>query len=107
MPILGPRSVAMRRRGRQRGALSCPTRPGVSRTKRARALALSVWVLLGCALALHVGPASAQDGAGAVYVVPITGTIDLGLAPYLERVLGEAEENNAAAVLLEIDTPGG
>jgi membrane-bound serine protease (ClpP class) len=46
-------------------------------------------------------------GSGAVYVVPITGTIDLGLAPYLSRVLAEAEAEGAAAVLLQIDTPGG
>ena len=46
-------------------------------------------------------------GSGAVYVVPITGTIDLGLAPYLSRVLDEAEAAGAAAVLLQIDTPGG
>jgi membrane-bound serine protease (ClpP class) len=45
--------------------------------------------------------------SGAVYVVPITGTIDLGLAPYLSRVLAEAEANGAAAVLVQIDTPGG
>jgi membrane-bound serine protease (ClpP class) len=97
----------MRRRGRQLSALNCPTRPGISWPKRGRSLALSVWVLLGCVLALHAGPTSAQDGEGAVYVVPITGTIDLGLAPYLDRVLGEAEEDDAAAVLLEVDTPGG
>lgn len=41
-----------------------------------------------------------------VYVAEITGTIDLGLAPYLNRVLDRAEEEDAA-VLLVIDTPGG
>jgi membrane-bound serine protease (ClpP class) len=53
--------------------------------------------------------AQSTNGAmgGAIYIVPITGTIDLGLAPYLSRVLDEAETNGAAAVLLEIDTPGG
>ena len=51
--------------------------------------------------------AAAQEGVGAVYIVPITGTIDLGLAPYLERVIDDAEEAEAAAILLEIDTPGG
>ena len=40
-----------------------------------------------------------------VYVVDISGEIDLGLAPYLERVLDEAAEADAAAVLIEIDTP--
>jgi len=51
---------------------------------------------------------NAQDtAANQVYVVPITGTIDLGLAPYLSRILSEAANNAAAAVILEIDTPGG
>ncbi|MDQ3694567.1 MAG: ATP-dependent Clp protease proteolytic subunit [Chloroflexota bacterium] len=44
---------------------------------------------------------------GPVVVVPIDGAIDLGLAPFLSRVLAEAEADGAAAVLLEIDTPGG
>jgi membrane-bound serine protease (ClpP class) len=46
-------------------------------------------------------------GDGAVYIVPITETIDLGLAPYLSRVLREAEAEGAAGVILDIDTPGG
>jgi membrane-bound serine protease (ClpP class) len=50
---------------------------------------------------------SAQSTGGEVYIVTISQTIDLGLAPYLERVLDEAEDANAAAVILEIDTPGG
>ncbi|MEA2510808.1 MAG: hypothetical protein QOJ59_295 [Thermomicrobiales bacterium] len=66
---------------------------------------LGIVCLIG-ALLLGEG-ARAQDGPGAVYVVAITGEIDLGLAPYLDRVLGEAAEADAAAVLLEIDTPGG
>ncbi len=58
---------------------------------------------------MPVPAANAQDEipAGAVVVVPITGTIDLGLAPFLSRVLDEAEADGAAAVVLEIDTPGG
>ena len=52
-------------------------------------------------------PGAAQADAAPVYIVGVTGTIDLGLAPYLERVLGDAEEAGAAAVLVEIDTPGG
>jgi membrane-bound serine protease (ClpP class) len=66
------------------------------------------WTVLSAGAPLVWGQ-SAVDAASsdAVYVVPITGTIDLGLAPYLSRVLAEAEENGAAAVLLDIDTPGG
>lgn len=94
----------MRGRGRQLDALGGPARHDTPWPRRLPALALGVW--LGCLLALHT-PAFAQENAGAVYVVPITGTIDLGLAPYLERVLDEAADNDAAAVLLEVDTPGG
>jgi len=52
-------------------------------------------------------PTLAEDGgAGAeVVVVPITGTIDLGLAPFVRRVI---EENpDAAAIVLDVDTFGG
>ncbi|MCM8792160.1 MAG: ATP-dependent Clp protease proteolytic subunit, partial [Candidatus Omnitrophica bacterium] len=42
-----------------------------------------------------------------VYVIPIKGVIDLGLAGALKRILKEAKENNAQAVILEIDTFGG
>ena len=60
-----------------------------------------VWPLI-CDLS-----ASAQSEQGAIYVIEISGTIDLGLAPYLERVVDEAAEHNAAAVVLDIDTFGG
>lgn len=65
---------------------------------------------LAAALAVLGGapaPGAAQADDGPVYIVDISGTIDLGLAPYLERVLGDAEDAGAAAVLVEIDTPGG
>ncbi|HZD40741.1 MAG TPA: ATP-dependent Clp protease proteolytic subunit, partial [Terriglobales bacterium] len=42
-----------------------------------------------------------------VYVAPIEGIIDLGLAPFVERVLNEAADAGAAAVILEINTFGG
>jgi len=42
-----------------------------------------------------------------VLVARIEGIIDLGLAPFVERVLAEAESVGAAAVVLEINTFGG
>jgi membrane-bound serine protease (ClpP class) len=42
-----------------------------------------------------------------VYVAPIEGIIDLGLAPFVERVLDEAAAAGAAAVVLEVNTFGG
>jgi membrane-bound ClpP family serine protease len=42
-----------------------------------------------------------------VYVAPIEGMIDLGLAPFVRRVLDEATAAGAAAVILDINTFGG
>lgn len=49
----------------------------------------------------------AQSSRPRVYVVPVEGMIDLGLAPFVRRVLEEADEANAAAVILEVNTFGG
>jgi membrane-bound serine protease (ClpP class) len=53
------------------------------------------------------GVAPARAAPGVVYVAPIEGMIDLGLAPFVERVLAEATEAKADAVVLEINTFGG
>ena len=42
-----------------------------------------------------------------VYRIPVTGEIELGLAPYIQRAVKEAAEVGAAALILDIDTPGG
>ena len=58
-------------------------------------------VLAGCG-------ASVQEAApGAVYRIPVDGVIELGLAPFIERTLTEAEAAGARAVILDIETPGG
>ena len=49
----------------------------------------------------------AQEKRPVVYVTRIEGVIDLGLAPFVQRVLDEASEKGAAAVVLEINTFGG
>lgn len=51
---------------------------------------------------------SAQEAApGAVYRIPVDGVIELGLAPFIERTLREADAAGARAVILDIETPGG
>jgi membrane-bound serine protease (ClpP class) len=65
--------------------------------------------IAGLALFAIAGPgrlAFAQKTA-VVYVAPIEGIIDLGIAPFVERVLNEATQEGAAAVILEINTFGG
>ncbi|MDZ7589639.1 MAG: NfeD family protein [Rubrivivax sp.] len=64
-------------------------------------------VLLTLGMAAHFAAAQAPSQRQVVYVVPIEGVIDLGLAPFVARVLKDAEQAGAAAVILEIDTFGG
>ena len=64
-----------------------------------------VALALLCLLTPAVLPA--QTATPVVYVAPVEGIIDLGLAPFVRRVLDEAAEQRAAAVVLEINTFGG
>lgn len=62
-------------------------------------------------MALAVAPVAVTSVAaqepGLIYRVPVTGIIELGLAPFIERSIRLAEEAGADAVILDIDTPGG
>ncbi|GIQ68028.1 nodulation protein NfeD [Xylanibacillus composti] len=42
-----------------------------------------------------------------IYVIPVKHGIENGLAHFIERAVGEAEANNAAYIVLDIDTLGG
>lgn len=68
------------------------------------------WFAL-CCLALGVFALTAAEGERAVerhvYVVPVEGVIDLGLAPFIGRITRQASDDGAAAVILEINTFGG
>ena len=65
-------------------------------------LALAALLIGGCG-GDTVAPATDE----VVYRVPVTGVVELGLAPFIERSLAEAEAAGAEAVVLEIETPGG
>jgi membrane-bound serine protease (ClpP class) len=62
-------------------------------------------LMLATVTATFAAPAAAQEPV--VYRIAVTGTVENGLAPYVARVLDEAEEAGAAAAYLDIDTPGG
>ena len=62
-------------------------------------------VQLGLAL-LSAGSLGAQTPS-VVYRLDVEGTIENGLAPYIARGIREANARGAAAVYLDIDTPGG
>jgi membrane-bound serine protease (ClpP class) len=87
---------------------------------RASGLSAAGVLLLGTALmlaspsVLETAPSSAgralldqERDATLVYLVPVTGTIELGLSPFIERSLQEASDAGAVAAVLDLDTPGG
>ncbi|BAS28481.1 NfeD family protein [Limnochorda pilosa] len=51
--------------------------------------------------------AGSPQGAGPVLVIPVKGTIEPGLASFVERGLAEAARRGTPLVVLEIDTFGG
>ena len=62
------------------------------------------------ALAVVLGPLAMPipgQNRRTVYRVPVTGVIELGLAPYIERSVADALAAGASAIVLDIDTPGG
>jgi membrane-bound serine protease (ClpP class) len=47
------------------------------------------------------------SGQGKIYVANIDGEIDLGLSPFISRVITEAEQNKAEVIIFKINTFGG
>ncbi|HEY8424756.1 MAG TPA: nodulation protein NfeD [Limnochordales bacterium] len=84
---------------------------------RARHVPWTRWVALGVLVAGLLGglerararePLTPPAGAiPVVYVVPIHGVIDLGLAAFVERAVAEARQAGATALMVDLDTPGG
>jgi membrane-bound serine protease (ClpP class) len=64
-------------------------------------------MLLLFSMLLAAAPDAPQEPKKVVYVAQIEGIIDLGLAPYIERVIQDATQAGAAAVVLDINTFGG
>ncbi len=68
---------------------------------------VAVFMLVGAFASPAFSSSASAQGPDAVVVVPVTGVIELGLAPFIERAIGEAEEAGAVAIVLDVDTPGG
>lgn len=72
-----------------------------------KAFGLRVWVsafLLLCGVASLA--AGAQTGRPIV-VIPIDGTVDDGMAHLVQRSVAEANQENARAIVLDVNSPGG
>ena len=63
--------------------------------------------LVGPLAILSLLHAAAAAGQEQVVRVPIAGVVEMGMAPFVERALEEAAAAGAAAVVFDIETPGG
>lgn len=96
--------------GRSRGGARPAGRPspGCAAGRRVPWPAVAGLALLAALAGVRAGDVAASTSdERPVHVVALTGSIDPGQPAYLERALAEAERAGAAAVLLEVDTPGG
>ena len=73
------------------------------KTSRLRA---ALW--LACMLCGVVGTAAGAITMGRpIVVIPIEGTVDDGMAHLVERSVNEANQSNARAIVLSVNSPGG
>jgi len=63
--------------------------------------------LLLLPLAVLPGVVSAQSSSSTIYVLHAEGTVNPVLVDYIERGIEQAEEDNAQACIIQLDTPGG
>lgn len=79
--------------------------------KRRKIIFYSLLVFIGAVLAIHSGIThlQAQGGPDAplVYQLEIDGTINPALSDYIVKGIELAESQNASAVIIRMDTPGG
>ncbi len=76
----------------------------MNETERRRRVAFQVLLAALGPLLAGWELAGAQDR---VVRVPVDGTVEMGLAPFIERVIEEAESSGVQAVVLDIETQGG
>jgi membrane-bound serine protease (ClpP class) len=63
--------------------------------------------LLALVAVLVLAGAAALPAQQPIYHISVNGTIELGLSPYVQRSLREAERAGARGVVVTLDTPGG
>lgn len=74
---------------------------------RASLVAVLSAACFGTAAGAFLSPAVVAQDSSRVVRVPVKGTVELGLAPFVTRSLDEAAASGATLVVLDIDTPGG
>ncbi len=75
--------------------------------KRIRSMFFGLSILAGLAGLASPIFGAGEAAAGGVYVIPISGTVDDGMAHIVQRGVAEAEAAHASAIVLDVNTPGG
>ncbi|MEX0690598.1 MAG: NfeD family protein [Gemmatimonadales bacterium] len=65
------------------------------------------WFLATLLAGSMLAPEALRAQQAVVYRIPVTGVIELGIAPFIRRALREAEAAGARAAILDINTLGG
>ena len=81
--------------------------PGTQAEARRRAIRPLAALIAVTALALLASPSANGQTAGEVWRMQLEGVVDPFVADYLSSGIADAADAGAAAVLIEIDTPGG
>ena len=69
---------------------------------------IRILLLLGLLIAASISIGTEAQAAGSrIDVLHVNGTINPALANYIERGINQAEEANAIACIIQLDTPGG
>ena len=68
---------------------------------------LRMTVALALAVLAFAGLARAATPSGSVVVVPISGMVDDGMAHLVQRAVAQADDDHAAAVVLDVNSDGG
>ena len=67
---------------------------------------MRILLLIGVSVAALMAVA-AQAASSSLVVLHVKGTVNPVLVDYIKRGIEQAEESNAAACVIQLDTPGG
>lgn len=73
----------------------------------ARVLRLAIWFCFAAAGLLMFTAESGAGNSARVAVIPVQGTVDPGMVNFVRRSFEAARQEDAAAVILKMNTPGG
>ncbi|MCK5838187.1 MAG: ATP-dependent Clp protease proteolytic subunit, partial [Desulfobacula sp.] len=66
-----------------------------------------IFILLGCWFLLLGNPLCAAEKKQKVYIIPVSGTVEPGMAAYVKRALEEIQDETDAVFVFKLDTFGG